>query len=230
MGAPSIETVPDLDFQRIEGLPADALYNRLVEMGIARKLINIAIVECRVPQDLAHDAAQEIRIAWAKATVRPKSGEARFSFGEVASYGHYIARHAALRTRRELGSPVRLPGSAFRKRKDGTTSVTPGLLAKPLDWNELEERRVLDDATPIEGLDLVAPQEDEAAHRTLALTPEKAAAFRNSLTKTQWVILSGILEGKTMGTLEQETGLKVSTLTRQMSAIRSRLQSDGLIG
>lgn len=58
---------------------------------------------------------------------------------QIASYAHRMARHAALHCNRELGSAVRLPGSAFRKRKDGTTYVQPGTIARPLSWDEMDE-------------------------------------------------------------------------------------------
>jgi len=40
--------------------------------------------------------------------------------------------------RRELGSSVRLPGSAFRKRKDGTTYVNMRHLSEPIRWEDIE--------------------------------------------------------------------------------------------
>lgn len=217
------------------------LYERLVEMGIARKLINIALVEMRVPHELAHDAAQEIRMAW----IRTKA-KTEFSYGEVASYGHRIARHAALRARRELGSPVRLPGSAFRKRSDGTASVTPGILAAPLDWNDIEERlnmggegeidagfqSSIESYTPAELSDSEIegpePNPDDFTPR-FTLTPERAELFKAALTTKQWAVLSEVLGGKSVSSLERDTGLKHSTLTRQLSSIRNRLQSQGLL-
>ena len=99
-----------------------------------KKIIDIVLAQTKIPQDLRDDAAQEIRLAWS--TLRPDT--AKYKPGQIASYAHRIATHTALRLRRELGSSVRLPGSAFRKRKDGSSYVTPGMLAVPLDWNELE--------------------------------------------------------------------------------------------
>lgn len=116
-------------------LPDDAsLFDFVKAYGIERKIIDIAIAQTSLPNELREDAAQEIRITWAM--IKPKTGA--FTPGQVASYAHRIAKHAVLRLRREIGSAVRLPGSAFRKRKDGSTYVTPGVLSVPLDWNELE--------------------------------------------------------------------------------------------
>ena len=101
---------------------------------IDKKLIDIALVQTQTPHSLREDAAQEIRIMWA--TLKPNIE--RYEPGQIAAYAHFVAKHASWRLRRALGSPVNLPGSAFRKRKDGTSYVTPGVLSVPLDWHDLE--------------------------------------------------------------------------------------------
>jgi hypothetical protein len=204
--------------------PEVNLYAKLVEMGLSQKLVNIAVAQMRVPHDLVPDAAQEIRMAWLKARVKPE-----FSFGEVASYGHYIARHACLRARRDLGSPVRLPGSAFRRRKDGTASVTPGVLARPLDWNDIEERVRLEEewCDDVEKLEELAMAED--ADTWQAISEERESELKAALTPRQWLLLEALLAGKSVGGLSLELGIKPSTLTRQLSAMRARLKAAGLI-
>jgi hypothetical protein len=98
------------------------------------KLIDIAIAQTQTPHALRDDAAQDIRIMWSAY----KPDTKRFKPGQIASYAHYIAKQTCWRLRRLLGGPVCLPGSAFRKRKDGSSYVTPGLLSVPLDWHDLE--------------------------------------------------------------------------------------------
>lgn len=101
---------------------------------IDKKLIDIALVQTQTPHSLREDAAQEIQIMWATL----KANTERYKPGQIAVYAHFVAKHASWRLRRALGSPVNLPGSAFRKRKDGTSYVTPGVLSVPLDWHDLE--------------------------------------------------------------------------------------------
>lgn len=99
-----------------------------------QKIIDIVCFQNDIPQKLKEDAAQEIRVVW----FMNFPDYATFQPGQIASYAHRVAGHAALRLRREVGSAVRLPGSAFRKRKDGTSYVTPGVLAPALDWDKLD--------------------------------------------------------------------------------------------
>lgn len=111
------------------------LLQYLERTELAQKIIDIAMSQTNLPPRLRDDAAQEIRIMWMSRT----PDVVRFEQSQIASYAHQIAKHAALRCRRELGSAVRLPGSAFRKRKDGSTYVQPGTIARPLDWDEMDE-------------------------------------------------------------------------------------------
>lgn len=111
------------------------LLQYLERTELAQKIIDIAMSQTNLPPRLRDDAAQDIRIMWMSRT----PDVVRFEQSQIASYAHQIAKHAALRCRRELGSAVRLPGSAFRKRKDGSTYVQPGTIARPLDWDEMDE-------------------------------------------------------------------------------------------
>ncbi|MDR5729916.1 MAG: hypothetical protein RB191_21090, partial [Terriglobia bacterium] len=101
---------------------------------IHKKIMEIAMTQMRVPLELRDDAAQDITLAWFE--IKPDTS--RYQVGQIASYAHRIARHTSLKARRELGSPVRLPGSAFRKKKDGSTYVTSGTLAAPLEWSGMD--------------------------------------------------------------------------------------------
>lgn len=118
------------------------LYEYLAECEppMAEKLIDIALKSFHAPHQLRSEFAQEIRLAWV--TRKP---DVNYKPAQIAAYAYRIAYHTVLKSWRELGSPVRLPGSAFRKRQDGSTYVTPGILAAPLDWNEMDEWYCTDD-------------------------------------------------------------------------------------
>ena len=216
-----IATIPDAE---LEGLDDDelevessgpdnrpSLLEKINEFGLERKLINIVINEQRVPPRLQDDAAQDIRIAWMKAKAKPE-----FSLSQTASYAHRIGTHSALRTRRELGSAVRLPGSAFRKRKDGTSYVTPGVLADPLDWDELAER-----------LDAGTEDEDEAVvyDKTNVL-----AKLREFLDDTQMTIIEMVLNGMPAVDIAELKGVQLGSVHRQLNAIRRHMEANGIKG
>lgn len=109
-------------------------YLRACNPPLDKKIIDIACSKTQTMGDLKEEAAQEICIVWAQ--IKPDTK--KYKPGQIASYANYVAKHAALRVRRDMGSAVRLPGSAFRKRKDGTSYVTAGVLADALNWHDLE--------------------------------------------------------------------------------------------
>lgn len=111
-----------------------SLYEYIVQCGLDKKLIDIALAEKKVPDFLREEAAQDIRMVWAK-----EKPNLQFEPGQIASYAHKIAGQTALKCKRELGQAVRLPGSAFRKKEDGTTYVNCGILASALDWDGVQE-------------------------------------------------------------------------------------------
>jgi hypothetical protein len=123
-------------------LDTATLYEYLAqcEPPMAEKLIDIALKSFHAPHQLRSEFAQEIRLAWV--TRKP---DVAYKPAQIAAYAYRIAYHTVLKSWRELGSAVRLPGSAFRKRQDGSTYVTPGVLAAPLDWNEMDEWYRTDD-------------------------------------------------------------------------------------
>ena len=107
-------------------------YLRLCDPPLDEKIIDIACAETQVPLGLRKEARQEIRATWV--TNKPNL---TFQTGQIASYAHRIARQTCLRVRRDLGSAVRIPASAFRKDAPAS-ALTPGLLAPSLDYSELE--------------------------------------------------------------------------------------------
>lgn len=129
--------------------PTMSLYDYLAACNppMAEKLIDIALAAYNAPRQLRDEIAQEIRIAW----VVRKPDHTRFEPAQIAAYAYRIAYHTTLKSWREMGSPVRLPGSAFRKRADGSTYVTPGLLAAPLEWSEMDNWFRTDDLPDFEG-------------------------------------------------------------------------------
>lgn len=155
----AVTTVPATP--EVAAVPAtpENLLQYLERNELAQKIIDIAMSQTNLPPRLRDDAAQEIRMMWMSRV----PDQVRFEQAQIASYAHQIAKHAALRCRRELGSAVRLPGSAFRKRKDGSTYVQPGTIARPLDWDEMDEWFSLEDQ-PEAGMALDA----EATFNTMA--------------------------------------------------------------
>lgn len=202
-----------------------------------KKIIDIAIAQMQVPPELKDDAAQEIRITWALM----KPDIKKFKPGQIASYAHRVARHTALRVRREIGSSVRLPGSAFRKKKDGTTYVTPGLLSVPLQWEELEGWLDADDAadssfavqgagatelrTLMEGTDIgvvVEDEETETMNHRLALVNAKA----DKLSPMQRDILYLLIKGDSYESIQTKLKLKRAMLLNEIEDATAKLYRD----
>lgn len=175
------------------------LFDKIVEYGLERKLIGIACAEGNIPPGLRDETAQEIRMAWLKSKPNPE-----FTFGETASYAHRIAYHAALRAKRELGSVVRLPGSAFRKRRDGSTYVTPGVLAAAIDLTEIENR--------------LSAEEEPVTYRRLDL-----ATVKDKLNARQFSVLEQLASGASFLEVQAVLGIQRSALQRLVSSIKDTL-------
>lgn len=194
-----------------------------------KKIIDIACSRAHVMGELRRDAAQEIRAGWAMA----KPDTARFKPGQIASYATSMARNACLLIRRELGSAVRLPGSAFRQRRDGSSYVTPGVLAQALDWNSIESWLLLEggegDALSAslslevagvvsnleESGDLTTGEDEDAATLTARLASlEKRKDY---LTSRQYQILKLLIEGSNLKEIMDEMGIKRGILLREVN-------------
>lgn len=200
---------------------------------LAKKIIDIACSQTQVPQSLHADAAQEISVMWSQMT--PDTG--KYKPGQIAAYAHQMARHAALRMRRELGSSVRLPGSAFRKRKDGTSYVTPGVLSAALDWNELESWFQGEDQPDMgmpKGLgtdvtssqfsaeeELVSDEDTDGALKGARLETLKANS--EVLTDRQHAIITALVDGATYEEVMEEQGIKKGVLMREVAIAASVL-------
>lgn len=130
----------------------------LEQVKLDRKIIDIAIAEMQTPNGLREDAVQEIRISW-----HQYKADLNFKPSQIAAYAHRIAQHTVLRVLRELGAPVRLPGSAFRKKEDGSTYVNPGLLAAPLEWSKLDDWMDFESTTSTSMTSMVAGDTPESA-------------------------------------------------------------------
>lgn len=209
-------------------------YLRQCQPPLDKKIIDIACSQSCVPSDLRDDAGQEIALMWSQ--MKPDHG--RFKPGQIASYAHLMARHAALRLRREIGSAVRLPGSAFRKRKDGSSYVTPGVLAQALDWNELESWFQADDqggeGMPGMGMSLefenVVQAMEEEGKASVEDDPEEAArvermevleAHRTVLSARQFSIMRALVEGANYEEVMAEHGIKKGVLMREVAVASS---------
>jgi DNA-directed RNA polymerase specialized sigma24 family protein len=198
------------------------------EPPLDRKLIEIACVQTGVPMDLRNDAAQEILVMWTMTLPDTKA----FKPGQVASYAHRIARHACLRARRELGSSVRLPGSAFRKKKDGSSYITPGVLAAPLNWDDLESwyqtegqderdsalQNLFSQAESVmatSGPDAASAEneEDEALRRERLQRLEDA---RPRMSKQQYEIMRALIDGDDYETIMARQDIKRGVLLREI--------------
>ena len=208
-----------------------------------QKIMEIAMTQMHVPAELREDAAQDIRLMW----LETKPDISKYQLGQIASYAHRIARHASLRLRRELGSPVRLPGSAFRKRKDGSSYVTPGVLAAPLEWSEIDGWFDVADGTEQSGYTqmasvVVLPEftemtenpddtlegeddpDDQLQRERMELIERRAKV----ISRPQLRILTMLVEGSTVETIQQALDLKKSVLLREIAVIASIVGPDTL--
>jgi hypothetical protein len=210
-------------------------YLRQCSPPLDKKIIDIACSKAHVEPGLREDAAQEIRFMWM--TLKPDP--TAFSPGQIASYATRMAEHAALRLRREVGSAVRLPGSAFRKKKDGTTYVTPGVLAQALPWDELEGWFLGDSAegSPVahqdpHGLEAYSirdaistsgehsTSEDPESEEEEATRQERIAFLeknREALSERQFSLMEGLINGERLSDLMQKHNIKKAVLTRELA-------------
>ena len=201
---------------------------------LAKKIIDIACSQVQVPLELKDDAGQEIALMWSQMT----PDTAKYKPGQIAAYAHQMARHAALRLRREIGSSVRLPGSAFRKRKDGSSYVNPGVLAAALDWNELESWFQTDDLVDSNTMGSMAgemsglnPLKDEEVADSAEESEEAVRADRldllnsrkDALTPRQAAIMSALVDGATYEDVMAEHGIKKGVLMREVAVASSVL-------
>lgn len=199
------------------------LYDTITQMGLERKLIDISLVKAQIPRALHDDAAQEIRISWLAAKANPN-----LSDGETASYAHTIAFHTALRVRRDLAGAVRLPGSAFRKRSDGSTYVQPGHLAAPVPWEDLsevlqtEEEKGPDAENEWEGL----PDNLEGEVDPRRPQSELEQRLRSCLSKKQLRIIGMLKRGHTLSQIERAMAIQSNTLQRNLRIIRRRVSGE----
>lgn len=201
---------------------------------LATKIIDIALAQTQVPPNLRDDAAQEIRMIWHDT----KPDIKKYQPGQIASYAHRMARHAALHARRELGSAVRLPGSAFRKRKDGSSYVTPGVLATPLDWNELESWMQADDMTDAHTVGISAmpsfddlienPESSAEAVEAIEQAREdnrmaQLERCKDKMTPRQYDIMALLIAGKSFEDILTAVDIKKGILMREVAIASSLL-------
>jgi len=208
-----------------------------------KKIIDIALAQTQTPRDLRDDAAQEIRLVWS--TLRPDVK--RFKPGQIASYAHRIATHASLRLRRELGSTVRLPGSAFRKRKDGSSYVSPGVLSMPLDWNELESWFNTSDSTEVSEFtvqmdvavmpDIAEVSETDSEADSVDTDEETRRArldaleqHSNRLSRRQYKIMAQLIAGETFEDIQAKGDIKKGLILREVSIAAAILGPDLMAG
>ena len=209
-----------------------SLYDYLSKCNppLVDKIIDIACSQMQVPPSLRDDAHQEIAITWSQ--LKPDSKA--YKPGQIAAYAHQMARHTALRVRRDLGAPVRLPGSAFRKRRDGSSYVTPGVLADALDWNEMEtwfnaeggeggNNAMRDDlVNQISFNEMDEPAAEESAEE-VALAERQAVlkASKDVLTERQMAIMTMLIEGHTYDEVMAKLGIKRGVLMREITIATS---------
>lgn len=221
--------------------PGMSVYSYLSKCSppLHKKIVDIACAETKIPSELKDDAAQEIFVMWSM--LKPDTH--KYKPSQIAAYAHKMAKHAALRLQRELGSPVRLPGSAFRKRKDGSTYVTPGVLANALDWNDLESWFQTDELADMIGggvsalsidADGVSQLLEDDGQLTFdedsdeALFRERIAHLevnKEALTKRQYLIMKSLLEGSSFEEIQTEHTIKKGVLMRELAIVSGVLGS-----
>lgn len=204
-----------------------------------KKLIDIVCHEKNIPANLHEEVAQELRLLWSRQKPR-----AEFNSRQTASYAHDMAGKQALRVKRDLGSAARLPGSAFRKRKDGTSYVTPGILAQPLDWHSLESWMDIDDTTSGEVHGAMSGQGEMTYRPTEAdyisdshLEEESRRdrsdaleGVRHMLTARQYAIVKSMIDGANMKDIMAEFGIKRGVLIREVNIAATFIGPDLLAG
>ncbi len=203
------------------------LYAKIAELGLVRKLTEIALAQTKVPNTLREDAAQEIHLAWLSYTA-----DTSLQVGQIASYANMIAHHACLRVRRELGLPVRLPGSAFRKKSDGNMHVDLRRFVDPLSWDEITERLVSrqeNQQDDPEGWEhLIVGGGDQQAVESMGLEEsERIQAIYAEMTQRQRIIVEHLRNGAGLEELPELTGLSVSSLQREISGLRKKFPQTG---
>lgn len=216
-------------------------YLRQCTPPLDQKIIDIACSASQVPPSIRDDAGQEIRMMWH--SLKPDT--TAFKPGQIAAYAHRMACHAALRARRDLGSSVRLPGSAFRKRKDGSSYVTPGVLAAALDWDKLEGWMQLDgnDGDASFGLDSSMREMDLGALLADGGEPaveqsedeqmrderqDMLGKHRDSLTPQQFSIMESLIGGSTYEEIMAEFDIKRGVLMRELAIVSTVVGLPGL--
>lgn len=197
------------------------LYEIITEIQLESKLIRLSVSKAGIASFLSEDAAQEIRTAWLRTKVNLS-----FSEGEVTSYAYRIAYTTALQVRRNLGSPVRLPGSAFRFRPDGSQYIQKGHLAAPIKWDDLPEWRKIDESTmPIEE----DPPWILAADALITdaclpeSTPQIVKCLRKTLTKRQLRLVSLLAQGKSFKQIEYTLDITGNAVARNFRNIKKKL-------
>lgn len=200
-------------------------YVRQCTPPIDQKLVDIACSQALVPDSLRGDAQQEIYILWN--SLRPDVS--RFKPGQIAAYAHRMAKNAALKLRRELGSPVRLPGSAFRRRRDGSSYVTPGVLAAPLNWDDMEAWFQADDsqgmggelaaaAASVESMVTTDGESTESSEEQMQKARLRALeANKHKLTPTQQGVLRLLVDGHSYDDIMRRMMIKRGVLMREVA-------------
>ena len=202
-----------------------SLYEYLRECSppIDKKIIDIVCAQAKVPDNIKPEAAQEIALMWSQIFPDVK----QYRPGQIASYAHGMARHTALRACRELSFSVRLPGSAFRKKRDGSTYITPGVLASPLDWNEMENWFQTDNLVESGSHSKMAGLINESE---LSAVPETSEDFmraerldllerkKHKLSPRQAAIIKSLIEGATYEEIMQEHNIKKGVLMREVAS------------
>lgn len=199
-------------------------YLSLCQPPLEKRIAEISIVKNKVPSELHDEAVQEIYMKWA--TQYPDV-EA-YKPGQIAAYAYRMASNECLRIRRDLGSPVRLPGCAFRTKSDGTQYINPGHLAAPLDWSELEQIFNADDNTAVNPAAASAmgeiydamtdnaasevDEEEQMRHERLELL----MARKNDLTEDQLRIMIALTNGEKLEDIAQQMNMKQSVLKRSI--------------
>lgn len=198
--------------------------------SLDKKIIDIACAEKEVPESLKEEVSQEIQAVWAMQAPDTK----KYKPSQIAAYAHRIAGQAALRIKRELGSAVRLPGSAFRLRKDGSSYLNPGILAQALDWNELESWMDVGDGelgfeemlgcsmefdNPMMKMEekgsVTSESEEEEAAKHVRL--EYLSGISSLITEQQFNIIKSLIDGAKLEEIMAELGIKKGVLMREIS-------------
>jgi len=177
----------------------------------------MAIAKTGLPYDYKEDAKQEISIVWLKYAPMLDKTES-----QILAYAYLIAQNEANRLRRDLCNAVRLPGNAFREKKNGDTYVQVGHLAAAVNFEDLGEVLASDAIRDSAEAEYDAMSEVEVEERMEFLSESETY---QSLSKSQRQIVELVSKGHSILDIQEIMNVQESTVLRSIRNICAAAKS-----